>query len=89
VRHSIDLDILVQPAQVARAEQALLLAEGYTPLMHKPPLTAMQFKRYLQYSHHFLYRHPQSGITLELHWALREPYISRWITLNFSSAPNA
>ncbi|MCG2786227.1 MAG: nucleotidyltransferase family protein [Anaerolineae bacterium] len=74
VRHSIDLDILVPAAQVARAEQALL-AEGYAPLMHKPPLSAMQFKRYLQYSHHFLYRHPKSGISLELHWALREPYI--------------
>lgn len=74
VRHSGDLDILVRPGEVARAEQ-LLLAEGYTPTLHKPPLTAMQLKRYMQYRHHFVYLQPGTGMQVELHWAIREPYI--------------
>ena len=74
VRHSGDLDILVRTGEVARAEQ-LLLTEGYTPTLHKPPLTAMQFRRYMQYRHHFVYLQPGTGMQVELHWAIREPYI--------------
>jgi hypothetical protein len=76
IRHSGDIDLLVQPADVLPAEAALLAA-GYSPVLHKPPLTAMQLQRYMQYRHHFVYQAPAGPARLELHWAMREPYFGQ------------
>jgi hypothetical protein len=76
VRHSGDVDILVRPADILAAE-AVLLQAGYSPVLHKPPLTAMQFKRYTQYRHHFVYQSPENPARIELHWAIREPYFGQ------------
>jgi hypothetical protein len=76
IRHSGDIDLLVQPADVLPAE-ALLLTAGYSPVLHKPPLSAMQLQRYMQYRHHFVYQAPEGPARVELHWAMREPYFGQ------------
>jgi hypothetical protein len=69
LRTSRDIDLLVHPEAVARAE-ALLLANGYQRNFPTRTLTPHQWQIYLQHWRHFVYYHPQRHVLIELHWAL-------------------
>lgn len=64
VRDSVDLDVVVQQADVDRA-RATLLRMGYTPASAMSPA----HERTLQRSFgHFVYNAPDGGVKVELHW---------------------
>ncbi len=72
-----DLDLLVFPAQVERAER-LLLEAGYKRLFPDFSLSRRQQDVLLQYAgSHFSYRHVERALIVELHWL---PWIAidRW-----------
>jgi hypothetical protein len=69
LRTSRDIDLLVHPEAVARAE-AVLLAGGYQRSFPTRTLTPHQWQVYMQHWRHFVYYHPQRHIVIELHWAL-------------------
>jgi hypothetical protein len=66
-RASTDLDLLVRPADVERAE-ALLLGDGYAPAYRI--LLSRRLSRH--FAHHFEYR--RDGLPLDLHWALQRHF---------------
>jgi hypothetical protein len=67
MRFSVDLDILVKPAQVEQAEQ-ILLAEGYFCDYHGLALSARQKQHVRTHIHHYDFVHAKSGLHVELHW---------------------
>lgn len=67
LRSSVDLDILVQEADVERAEQ-VLAAEGYSCDSHGLELTPRQKRHIRTHIHHYDFVHPESGLHVELHW---------------------
>ena len=66
-RHVGDLDILVPPDQVLKAE-AILLQVGYRRTHPDFDMTPRQRLVYIQKRHHFGYVSPKQGISVELHW---------------------
>jgi len=69
LRTSVDLDLLVYPEDVEKAE-LLLMAGGYKRSEPAIPLTSHQRQMYIQKRHDFAYYHPQRHIEIELHWAI-------------------
>ncbi len=69
LRTSRDIDLLVHPEVVSRAEE-LLVAVGYQRSFPTRSLTPHQWQIYLQHWRHFVYTHPERHVVLELHWAL-------------------
>jgi len=66
-RHLKDLDILIHPGDLGRAE-AWLLEHGYQRLDPPAGVGPRLLAAYRVGSHHFAYRQPVLGILLELHW---------------------
>jgi hypothetical protein len=71
LRSTGDIDILIRPQEVERAEE-LILSSGYQRQIPAEPLTSKQRAMYLTHFHHFTYHNPQGLYLLEVHWALRE-----------------
>lgn len=69
LRHSKDIDLLVDPANALEGDR-LLQAAGYEITMPKGPHSEEQKRHWMQLRKHFEYRHRLSGIQLELHWRL-------------------
>lgn len=69
-----DLDLLVRPRDRARA-QRLMLDLGYQPgdLQEQDILF---FQRLALAHYHRIYRHPGTGVTVELHWRINPRFIS-------------
>lgn len=67
VRHSRDLDLLVQFVDLKGAQE-LLIAEGYLleSLCDSPSPAQTRFIHSV--AHHLVFQHPERVITLELHW---------------------
>jgi len=68
LRHSIDIDLLVQPERITESRQ-LLENMGYECLDEKyyGKLDHQQLKKFM---HHSVFRHKQTRCLLELHWRL-------------------
>ncbi len=73
LRTSVDLDLLVAPAEFPRAD-ALLRENGYLRYEPSVELSPRQARIHAQYRHHYAYRTSPPGISVELHWNLAEPY---------------
>ncbi len=72
-RESGDIDLLVAPATLAAAEQALAAA-GWRRFRPAAGETAPRLRRYRRFAMDYAYQGPR-GTTLELHWRLdRNPY---------------
>lgn len=69
LRSAGDLDLLVAPADVARASAALGAA-GYRRTYPDFELTAFQWSKFLKIQHEVNHRHPERGVTVELQWRL-------------------
>ncbi|NWH03394.1 nucleotidyltransferase domain-containing protein [Desulfobacter latus] len=69
VRQMRDLDILVDPDQLTRAE-TVLRERGYHRTVPDFTMTARQFSYYKKNQHHFVYAHPEKTCVVELHWRL-------------------
>lgn len=69
LRHSRDIDLLVDPGKALEAD-ALLQSAGYEITMPKGPHNAVQKRRWMERRKHMEYRHSSSGKQLELHWRL-------------------
>lgn len=72
LRQSSDLDILVL-AEAVPAAQAVLAAQGYAPV---EPLTPPQETLRRQADYERAWFHPDSGVTVDLHWGLAPPYLT-------------
>jgi len=68
-RHVGDIDLWVQPADVARAD-LLLRAAGLTRSRPDLPLTPLQFKKFVQLKPEFEYRGVSRSLRVELLWRL-------------------
>lgn len=66
-RQSGDLDLLVEPAQLDKAEQILITA-GYRKQYPNFPLTPRQQGVFMQTFHHCNFVHADTKILVELHW---------------------
>jgi len=66
-RHVGDLDIMVPPESVEKAED-VLVQQGYKRIHPDFHLTPKQHSIYLQNNHHFGYFCQERGIRVELHW---------------------
>ena len=66
-RHVGDLDIMVPPESVKKAED-VLLQQGYKRIHPDFDLTEKQHSAYLGLHHHFGYFCQERGINVELHW---------------------
>lgn len=71
LRHSRDIDLLVQPSDVRAADEVLQTA-GYRMTMPTGPHTAAQKQMWTTLKKHFEYEHTESGRQLELHWRLSD-----------------
>lgn len=69
LRYSRDLDLLVKPQDLDRAEQ-LLLSNGYTRQLPDFALTPRQKKAYLKFYPHVSFYHPGHQSVVEVHWRL-------------------
>ena len=69
LRYSKDLDLLIKPQDLDRAEQ-LLLSNGYTRQLPDFVLTPRQKKAYLKYRQHVSYYHHGRQTLVEVHWRL-------------------
>jgi hypothetical protein len=67
MRQSRDIDVMVKPADLDRADR-LLAAEGYRRTFPDFPLSPRQ-KKYVGYQH-YGYVHSVKGLQLELHWRI-------------------
>ncbi len=65
-----DIDLLVSPADVARATQ-VLHAAGYE-IVQPRNLNAKQFTLYVDLARECEFLDPRSGLTVELHWGLAD-----------------
>ena len=73
-RTSKDLDILVCPSELEKAEK-VLQSEGYVKNDATDGLTAKQRLVILKAQYHFSYLNRKNGINIELHWRIyRETY---------------
>jgi len=68
-RHAGDIDLLVAPDDVERAD-ALLKAQGYERTEPDFELTPLQFRQFRRFKRDAEYLSPGSGIRLELGWRL-------------------
>jgi hypothetical protein len=68
-RMSRDIDLLVQAADLARADE-LLFAHGYRRKHPAYPMTPRRWQICLRNSRHFCYIHQETGLYLELHWQI-------------------
>jgi Uncharacterised nucleotidyltransferase len=75
LRPYIDLDILVQPADIPRAK-ALLLERGYRITWPEIPLNAALEEVHLRTKYNYSLSHPEKKIILELHWGVTPNYFS-------------
>jgi hypothetical protein len=66
LRHSGDIDLLIDPHHVGLADQ--ILQERYHRLVPAFHLTPYQKKQFDRLFHHFGYQHDQMNIYVELHW---------------------
>jgi hypothetical protein len=71
LRHSRDIDLLVQPSDVSAADE-VLQAAGYRMTMPIGPHTGAQKRMWTMLKKHFEYEHAESGRQLELHWRLSD-----------------
>jgi hypothetical protein len=71
LRHSRDIDLLVQPSDATAADE-LLQAAGYRITMPIGPHTAAQKRMWTAQKKHFEYEHIESRTQLELHWRLSD-----------------
>lgn len=71
LRHSRDIDLLVQPSDIHAADE-VLQAAGYRMIMPMGPHTAAQKRMWTTLKKHFEYEHAESGRQLELHWRLSD-----------------
>ncbi|KUK65715.1 MAG: hypothetical protein XD84_0332 [Desulfotomaculum sp. 46_80] len=71
IRPSRDIDILVAPDELIKAQE-LLESEGYYPILPECNMTSRQLQIYFMFTHsyHFGYWHSEKNIYLELHWRL-------------------
>jgi hypothetical protein len=69
IRHSQDIDIMVLPGDMSRA-QARLEEMGWRAHL-KPTLSSRHTEAFLQIYHHMVYWHPLQRSLLELHWRTR------------------
>jgi hypothetical protein len=69
LKHSRDIDILIAPADLARA-RALLERIGYRLVHPLPPLTQRQLDLIMATSCEWEFRHEAGGFMVELHWRL-------------------
>lgn len=68
-RLSRDIDILVEPKQFKEAQE-LLENEGYYNIHPEYDINSQQKLKILRSYRHFVYRHIEKNIVLELHWDL-------------------
>lgn len=68
-RHAGDIDVLVDPSQIERAE-AVLQAAGYRLIEPDFQMSPRQRKVYESIFHHVVYRAPDGETEVELHWRL-------------------
>ncbi len=73
-RATSDLDVLTPGADLAQAER-LLLDQGYRRTVPPAALAPRQRPVYQWLFHHYGYRHPERGTTVELHYLIAEPYL--------------
>ena len=69
LRPFLDLDVLVDPENRDRAIERLA-ARGYQPLFN---LDAVGWGRYFRRYIEMTFVHPQTGVAVDLHWALLDP----------------
>ena len=69
MRQTVDLDLMVKPEDLDQAD-AILLNEGYQRIYPEFNLTEGQKRVLLFAGHHYIYRHVQMPVTIELHWSL-------------------
>ncbi len=69
MRHSRDLDIMVRPEGLDRADRALH-EEGYERTFPGFNLSPKQKKVFQSAIQHYNYRHPQRSAQVELHWKI-------------------
>jgi hypothetical protein len=67
LRHSHDLDLMVKPEDLARA-QACLENMGWRQDAAWFPLSPRQWENLLRHEHELHFVHPHGGCLLELHW---------------------
>ena len=67
MRQAKDIDVMVRPADLDRADR-LLTEEGYIRTFPDFPLTPGQKAFISRYEHHYGYVHGVKGLHLELHW---------------------
>lgn len=65
LRPAKDLDLLVPPSKLKEAEK-LLVKNGYQPVDEFAPFENLHLKK----SQHKVYKNPDNGILIELHWKL-------------------
>ena len=93
LRHAKDIDLLV-PLDSAAGAAALLEAQGYRRVVPAPTVGPDRMARWQQRAKNMSYRHPDSGLEIELHWRLfdhpwmigRTPPPDAWVTVPVSSA---
>ncbi len=69
LRHSGDLDLLVDPADIWDADR-ILKDRGYVRTIPDYPLSTGQAAAYMTIQKDFSYTHPKTTIRVELHWRL-------------------
>jgi hypothetical protein len=67
LRQAKDLDLMVPLEDLARGER-MLLGLGWVPAGSGAKLTPRQWRAVVRHEHHLEFRHPGSGVNLELHW---------------------
>ncbi len=69
LRSTIDIDILVRPEDIKRAE-SILSGLGYDKIIPGKDLTDQQWDYYIRHRKDSSYNHRQKRITVEMHWGL-------------------
>lgn len=67
IRHSRDLDLLVSPADIVRADEVCATA-GYQRVQPPPGAGPAELEAWLRWRKDFIYHGPAQGLTLELHF---------------------
>lgn len=71
VRYAADIDLLVDQAQVEAAGR-LLDSAGYARVMPHATLHGARLRLYCRAAKDSVHRHPESGVTVELHWRMAD-----------------
>ncbi|MBT4640767.1 MAG: nucleotidyltransferase family protein [Deltaproteobacteria bacterium] len=85
LRPSRDIDLLIQPSQLQKANQVLKQLGYQHQYFDIEPFSPQQMRMLLKRNHHHNYKHPHRSVVLELHWKFKANFFGKFNEIEHSN----